>query len=102
MMGCTVRTFSSHLQWDAYPLFARFRPGALARSCWVFPTRLPKQGHSKQFHPTISARIRPNCASRWGVPRACAAKSRKSSNDADFRRWQSLHICTYRNMWMSK
>ncbi len=29
---------------------------------------------------------------RWGVPMACSAKSRISSNGADFRRRESLHI----------
>ena len=64
----------------------------------IFPTRLPKNGNPKQFHPTISARIRPNCVSRWGVLEASGANACKSSIYAGFSARQSLHMRPYRKV----
>ena len=79
----------------AVPLVVSWR---LRRCRSKFPTWGPKGGVIRGFLPTDCGQNPPIRNSRWGIPRACGAKSRKSSNGEDFRVFQSLHISAYRKL----
>ena len=61
-----------------------------------FPTGKRKEAGIGRGLPTAARRFHGICGFRWGVVRACGAKYRKSSNGADFRRSESLHMTAYR------
>ena len=63
-----------------------------------FPTWERKEAGIGRALPTAARRFHGICGFRWGVVRACGAKSRTSSNGAGFRVSQSLHMTAYRKL----